>query len=42
MMVYAFCPTWNYVSITMLILLVDTAMFIGEVLYGINKNGELL
>ena len=38
----AFCPSWQLLSIAMLIILAQVAMFVGECIYGINKNGDLL
>lgn len=42
MLIYAFCPNWKCLSITMLLILADTAIFIAEAVYGIEKSGDLL
>ena len=42
MLMSSFCPSWHFISMAMLIILAQIAMFVGECIYGINKDGDLL
>jgi rhomboid protease GluP len=42
MLMSTFCPTFNCISVTIFLILADTALFIAELAIGLNKNGSLL
>lgn len=42
MLVSTFCPTFNFLSVTIFLIIVDIAMFIAELAVGLNKEGSFL
>ena len=38
MLMFTFCPSWEWISLTMLLIVAITAMFVAECIYGISAN----